>query len=147
MLGHPSDPPVRNSGYKSSATAGAQQCSTELVLNTEKSEKSTISGHPYKPTLGSGSSRDYRDINTSRGKPWHSQQLCHPPVPPVLPRLQAEKFGVSCKREWKHGTGQKSGEKERADHLHELDIFSTVFCVFYVQGISRQTNTQSFSFQ
>ena len=59
MLGHPSDPPVRNSGYKSSATAGAQQCSTEFVLNTEKSERRT----------SSGSSRDYRNINTSRGTP------------------------------------------------------------------------------
>ena len=26
-------------------------------------------------------------------------------------------------REWKYGTGRESGERERADHLHELDIF------------------------
>ena len=57
--GHPSDPSVRNSGYKSSATARAQQCSTEFVLNTQKSERSA----------SSGSSRDYRNINTSRGTP------------------------------------------------------------------------------
>ena len=36
---------------------------------------------------------------------------------------QAEKFGVSCKREWNYGTGQESGEKERAVHLHGLEIF------------------------
>merc|ERR1712211_127828 len=97
------------------------ECSTELVLNTEKSEKSTSSGHPYKPTLGSGSSRDYRDINTSRGTPGI---LNNSAILQFLqfPRLQTENFGVSCKREWKHGTGQKSGEKERADHLHDLNI-------------------------
>ena len=36
---------------------------------------------------------------------------------------QAEKFGVSCKREWKYGTGRESGERECAHHLHELDVF------------------------
>ena len=33
------------------------------------------------------------------------------------------KSSGSPAREWKYGTGRESGERERADHLHELEIF------------------------
>ena len=56
-------------------------------------------------------------LDSSQGHLWRCAEVL------AWDTRQAEKFGVSCKREWKYGTGRESGEREHADHLHELEIF------------------------
>ena len=111
--------PGRNSGYKSSATARAQQCSTELVLHPEKSEKSTSSGHPYKPTLGSGSSRDYRPAAEPLAfstTPPSSSSSNSPPITSgeVRGLLQARMEARNGTKKWRERTCRPSA---RAGHL------------------------------
>ena len=137
--GHPSGTP----DTKAAPQPGHSSVPLSLSLNTEKSEKSTSSGHPYKPTLGSGSSRDYRDINTSRGTPGILNNSA------ILQFLQ---FSPDYKRRSSGSPASENGSTERDKKVERKNVptictswtsSSTEFCVFYVQEISRQTNRQS----